>query len=399
VSPARVGGAVRLLSAIVVVILALPAWSSSALAQTDPPSSRSPGSLGLDLPIGDGRSVGAGPSVSVILVEGATGQVLVAQDAQRARPVASTIKLVTALAVTDAVPAGTLIDVGPEVIGVEGAQFGLRPGEQWSVEDLLAALLLRSGNEVALALAVATAGSEEAFVGRMVTVLERLGIDGVRPASSTGLRVGDALSAEQLAVVSRAALAEPRIASIVGLRRATSAGRDTDLGNRNLLIGSYEGANGLKTGFTEAAGHTLAASARRADRELIAIVLGASSEQERLELAARLLDHGFDRTVRQRLGGELELRTGSGRVLLTTPRISITTTPDASIRLAWPARLRGGDAIATVPVEIDRHLTGSIPVVRVDARRPTPGTAALGQGLADGTYTALRAASLAGLLG
>jgi serine-type D-Ala-D-Ala carboxypeptidase (penicillin-binding protein 5/6) len=353
----------------------------------------------LDLPVGDAGFARAGSGLSVLLVEAATGQHLTSQDAQRVRPIASTIKLVTALAVIDAIPPRSLIDVGDEVIGIDGAQFGLRPGEQWSVEDLLAALLLRSGNEVAVTLAVAVAGSERAFIDRMVAVLMRLGIEGVRPGSSTGLLADDAMSAEQLAVVARAALAEPRLASIVGLRSATASGRDVDLANRNLLVGSYEGATGLKTGYTDAAGYTLAASARRDGRELIAIVLGAASEQERLAIAQRLLDHGFDRTEQRQVGGEIELRTGSGRVLLTTPLRSITTTRGASVELGWPTQLRGTDLIDAVTVLIDRRVVGSVAVVRVDARTPHAGTASLGQGLADGTYTALRAASLNGLLG
>jgi D-alanyl-D-alanine carboxypeptidase len=355
----------------------------------------------LELPVGDAAFARAGSGLSVLLVEGSTGQHLVAQDAGRVRPIASTIKLVTALAVVEALPPRSLVDVGEEVVGVDGAQFGLRPGERWSVEDLLAALLLRSGNEVAIALAVAVSGSEDAFLERMDQVLRGLGIEDARPESSTGLRPGDALSAEQLAVVARAALSEPRIATIVGLRRATplGLGRERDLDNRNLLVGTYEGATGLKTGFTEAAGYTLAASARRDGRELVAIVLGAGSEQERLAIAQRLLDHGFERTEPRTLGGALELRTGSGRVLLTTPSVVVTTPLGASLRLAWPSQPRGGDVIETVTVEMERRRVGAMPVVRVDARTPRTGTASLGQGVADGVYTALRSASLSGLLG
>lgn len=353
----------------------------------------------LEVPAADAAVIGAREGLSLLLVEGLSGQVLLAQGTQEVRPVASIIKLVTALAVVAALPPRSLIDVGDEVLGVDGAQFGLRPGEQWSVEDLLAALLLRSGNEVAVALAVAVAGSESAFVDRMADVLMQLGIDGVRPASASGLSIGDALSAEQLATVARAALAEPRIAGVVGLRATTASGRDADLSNRNLLIGRYDGANGLKTGFTEAAGYSLAASARRDGRELIAIVLGAASEQERLVLAERLLDHGFLRTELRTVGGELELRTGAGRVLLATPRTHVTVPIGSGITLGWPALLRGGDQPGQVVVVMDRDSIGALPVVRVNAQERRTGDASLGQGLADGVYTSLRAASLAGLLG
>jgi serine-type D-Ala-D-Ala carboxypeptidase (penicillin-binding protein 5/6) len=380
-------------AALAFVVALLPLGIASA----GPPSADTADRL--EVPAADAASIGAREGLSLLLIEGLSGQVLLAQDARQVRPVASIIKLVTALAVVDALPPRSLIDVGDEVLDVDGARFGLRPGEQWSVEDLLAALLLRSGNEVAVALAVAVAGSESAFVDRMADVLVQLGIDGVRPASASGLALGDALSAEQLGTVSRAALAEPRIATIVGLRATTAAGREADLTNRNLLIGRYDGANGIKTGFTEAAGYSLAASARRDGRELIAIVLGAASEQERLVLAERLLDHGFLRTELRTVGGELELRTGAGRVLLATPRANVTTPIGHDVTLAWPTLLRGADQSGQVAVMLDRRSIGALPVVRVDAQDRRTGDASLGQGLADGVYTSLRAASLAGLLG
>jgi D-alanyl-D-alanine carboxypeptidase len=347
----------------------------------------------------EATTIGGREGLSLLLVEGSSGQVLMAQDAERRRPVASTIKLVTALAVIEALPPGSLIDVGDEVVGVEGALFGLRPGEQWSVEDLLVALLLRSGNEVAVALAVAVAGSEAAFLDDMAAVLGGLDIVGARPASASGLEVGDALTAMELASVSRAALAEPRIASVIGQASSAAAGSGTELRNRNLLVGRYDGATGLKTGFTEAAGFSLAASARRDGRDLVAVVLGAASEQERLMLAERMLDHGYERTVLTTVGGDLELRTGSGRVLLRTPRTPITTPVASTPTVDWPVRLRGGDEVRQVDVLLGRSSIGTLPVVRADARVPRAGTASLGQGLADGVYTALRAASLAGLLG
>jgi D-alanyl-D-alanine carboxypeptidase len=335
--------------------------------------------------------------VSLLLAEGASGHVLVAHDAQRRRPVASTIKLLTALVVVDRIGPGAIVEIGPEVLGVDGASFGLRPGERWTVEDLLVGLLLRSGNEVAESLAVAAAGSSEAFILAMAERLELLGIGGVVPASPTGLERDDALSAEELAIIARSALAEPRIAGIVGLRTAT-VGTGATSQNRNLLIGRYAGATGLKTGFTEPAGHTLVASARRDGRELIAVVLGARTEEERFRLAERLLDHGFTSTSFERFEQRIELRSGAGRVMLAVGPVPVSHLAGREVVALWEPRLRPDDPIRTVALSSGTRGLGSVDVARVDARQIATGTASVGQGIADGVYAGLRAAGLAGSL-
>jgi D-alanyl-D-alanine carboxypeptidase (penicillin-binding protein 5/6) len=337
--------------------------------------------------------------LSLLLVEASDGQHLVAVAEERRRPVASTIKLLTALTVVELLGPGTLITVGREVLGVEGALFGLRPGEVWSVEDLLVALLLRSGNEVAVTLAVAASGSEDAFVRAMERTLERLGVVGVTLGSASGLSEQDAVSAVELAVVARASLAEPRIAGLVGLPTTIVAQGAVDVVNRNLLVGRYGGATGLKTGFTSAAGHTLAASARRDGRELVAIVLGATSEEERLRFAAALLDHGFERTARREVRGTLELRSGSGPVLLSVGGRWLTVETGAELAIDWPVTLRPDDEVAQVGVRLAGQYIGAVDVVRVDARTPTPSGSSLGPAFADAVYTGLRAAGLAGRLG
>ena len=338
------------------------------------------------------------PEVSLLLVEVASGQILVAQDDQRRRPVASAIKLLTALTVVDLVPADTLITVGEEIRNVEGANFGLRVGEVWSVEDLLVALLLRSGNEVAMTLAAAAAGDESRFVGEMGRVLIDLGVAGATIESASGLSPRDELSAQELALVARAALREPRIAGVLGRTSTTIAQGAIPVENRNLLVGRYAGATGLKTGFTSAAGFTLAASASREGRDLVAIVLGATSEEERLRLSAALLDHGFDRTERRQVRGTLELRSGTGPVQFVAGGTTITTDRSSVIDLAWPASLRPDDDLVVVGLRIDGQDVGTVPVVRADARVPARGSN-LGTALAEGIYTSLRAAGLAGALG
>jgi len=357
----------------------------------------------------DPTFIAAPASASLLLVEADTGQVLLARDVERRRPIASAIKLLTALTVIDALPPGSFIVVGDEVTGVTGSSFGLGPGEVWSVEDLLVGLLLRSGNDVALTLAHAVSGSEAAFVTRMEHRLQGLGIEGAELGSPTGLETEDALSALELAVVARAALDEPRIRDVVGRTSVAIAGNASEAENRNLLIGRFDGATGLKTGYTEAAGYTLAASARRDGRELIAVVLGTEGEEQRLTIAAALLEHGFERTEVVSVGGSVVLRTGLGPVQRQVPARPMTIPSGATVSLLWPVTDRPDAVLGAVEVRVGRAVVGALPVQTVDARSASgasgaPGTqalpsdAGLGAALVDGAYAALRAASLTGTL-
>jgi D-alanyl-D-alanine carboxypeptidase (penicillin-binding protein 5/6) len=331
--------------------------------------------------------------LSVILVEGATGQVILARDEDIRRPVASAIKLVTALTVVDRLPVGHLVMIGQEVRGVEGSSYGLRPGEVRDVDDLLAGLLLRSGNDAAVALAVAVAGSEDEFVGLMAEHLRGLGVE-ARPGSASGLDPADALSAAELAIVSRAALAESRIRSIIGVPiLELRAGFSVE--NRNLFLNDTAGATGLKTGFTSAAGYTLAASAQREGRELVAVVLGASDDQQRRTVAARLLEHGFVATRVLPVDRSVTLRTTRGPVRFSTEPSLVTVGVDTALVVDWPVALRPDDVLSEVALRAELLPAGSVGVNRADARRDAP-NGGLGAALAEGVYSALRPFALAG---
>lgn len=370
-----------------------------ALALALPPSAPAPASAQsptdaptvVHRPLGppplDASALGVVAPMSAVLVEAASGQVLASHDADVRRPIASATKLVTALAVIEALPAGSAVTVGEEVRDIEGSSYGLRPGDVRSVEDLLVGLLLRSGNDVAVALAVAVDGSEEAFLARMSRVVMALGID-ARFATASGLDPADALSASELAVVARAALTEPRIRSIVAvpvLMRADGA----RIENRNLFLLDVSGATGLKTGFTNAAGYTLAASAARDGRELVAVVLGAVDDPARRSTAARLVEHGFAATVATGLERSVTLRTASGPVRLATDGTLMTVAVGSTVSVDWPVTLRPDDGLAQVGVRSDGAPAGTVAVVRQDGRRAPEGPG-LGRALAEGVYAALR---------
>jgi D-alanyl-D-alanine carboxypeptidase (penicillin-binding protein 5/6) len=331
--------------------------------------------------------------LSVVLVEASTGQVLVEQNADARRPVASAIKLATALTVIAHLPEGSIVRIGTEVVGIEGSSYDLRPGEVRDVDDLLAGLLLRSGNDAAVALAVAISGSEEAFIERMTDTLGSIGVT-ARPGSSSGLDVDDALTARELAAVSRAALAAPRLRGMLAsMMHELQDG--TVVENRNLFLLDMPDATGLKTGFTSAAGFTLAASARRDGRELIAVVLGAIDDLERRAVAARLLEHGFGATRPVDVERSVSLRTARGPVRFATVRSTIVVDRAADVIVEWPSTLRPEGELVTVALRAGDSEAGSIDVVRLDGRQEVAAPS-IGRALADGVYAAMRPGALAG---
>ncbi len=345
----------------------------------------------------DARTLGVPVGVSAVLVEAASGQVLAAHDADRRRPVASTVKLVTALVAADALPPGTLVVPGEEVLGIEGASAGLRPGEPLTADELLVALLLRSGNDAAAALAVAAAGSEAAFVTSMEARLAALGIE-VDLASASGLSEDDRLSALELAVVARAVLGVPRLAGPAAAPQLVAADGSV-VENRNGLLGVLDGATGLKTGYTAAAGWSLVGSAERDGRTLVAVVLGAVDDAQRIALAAGLLTHGFDATTVLAPRGEVVLRTGRGEVLLRAVAAPLTVPVGSEARPAWPIALDPDAPPGSIPVALDDRPVAVATVTVEDARTGRAGSAGLGAAAATGVYAALRASGSAGLLG
>jgi serine-type D-Ala-D-Ala carboxypeptidase (penicillin-binding protein 5/6) len=328
-----------------------------------------------------------------LLVDAVTGQVLAEQRADERRSVASTIKMLTALAAADRLELDQVVEIGDEVIGVPGASVELEPGERWTVGDLLAGILVRSGNDAAEAVAVAAAGDEAGFLELMEDTARDVGVDLATPLLSvSGLEDDQQLSASDLATLARVLLADPELRVIVGAEEVTLPGREPDE-NRNLLVGDYPGATGVKTGFTEAAGNSLVGSARRGDLELVVVVLGGGPDPERFQDAAALLDHGFESFAPLELSAASTLLVAGGERLLevSDTAVVVPTGADAEIDLPVPVRAPEEDAVAA-SVVVDGASVASIEAT-VTGAAPTPvdGAAALGRAVADGAYAALRA--------
>jgi D-alanyl-D-alanine carboxypeptidase (penicillin-binding protein 5/6) len=172
----------------------------------------------------------------------------------------------------------------------------LRVGEKLPMSELLEALLIKSGNDAAIAIAEHVSGSEHAFVSLMNDKAEELGLDHTRFKNSHGLdERGQYSSARDLAILARYAMTKPAFREIVAKKRARigTGKRSERIESTNLLIGNYTGANGVKTGWTDEAGFSVVDSARRGRVELYAVVLGADGELSRFTDARELLDFGF----------------------------------------------------------------------------------------------------------
>lgn len=276
-------------------------WPAHALAATLPGDrldGQTPSELGVPR--------AALPDVSMksgVLVT-SDGRVVWTRRPLSKRAMASVTKIMTAVVAMEQADPNDIVTVERESLQVGESTSFLRLGQRLKLSELLEALLIKSGNDASIATAQHVAGGEGQFVALMNQKATELGLTRTHFSNSHGLdQEGHYSSAEDLAVLSRYAMSKPAFRRIVGKKRARigSGANATSVENTNLLIGNYEGANGIKTGFTSDAGHSLVASARRGDIELVAVILGTPSEQARFRDARTLLDFGFAHYRPQRL--------------------------------------------------------------------------------------------------
>ncbi len=232
---------------------------------------------------------------AAILVDASTGRVLWEQRAHERRHVASTTKIMTALLALRELRPHDLVQVDKSVPRVPLVREGLRAGELVETWKLLYALLLYSGNDDALALAIAAGGSKWQFVREMNGEAKRLGLRDTHFVSPSGVVDADNYSsAWDLAALTRVAMRNPRFRSIVHTRVKHVSWEAPTFSkiyvNNNRLLGTYPGANGVKTGYTHKSGPCLVASAKRGGVSLIAVVLDSS---DMYTDAKRLLNFGF----------------------------------------------------------------------------------------------------------
>lgn len=245
-------------------------------------------------------------SPSVILMELESGNVLFEKDADTARRPASVTKLMTMLLAFEAIDSGNMalsdtITVSEHAASMGGSQVYLEPGEQQSVEDILKCMIVSSANDAAVAMAEKIGGSEPGFVEMMNQKATELGMTNTHFENACGLEAeGHLMSARDIGILSRELLLNhPTVTKYTtiwmdNITHHTARG-DSEFGlaNTNKFLKKYEGANGLKTGYTSVAGFSMSATAVRNGTTLIAVVMGSSTKDIRYKDAATLLDYGF----------------------------------------------------------------------------------------------------------
>ena len=250
-----------------------------------------------------GAAAAEGPALEIrakgaVLMDLAGGRVLYEQDADEELPIASVTKVMTLLLAFEAMEGGvftpeTVLTCSPEAAAYGGSQIWLEPGEQMSVEDLLKAVAVVSANDACAVLAEAVDGSVEGFVAHMNRRAAELGMAHTRFLDCCGLEDGARSTARDVALMSRALMTHPEVTRYTTIWMDTLREGRSELVNTNKLIRFYDGATGLKTGTTAAAGHCLSATALRGGMGLCAVVLGCATTNDRFGGARKLLDYGF----------------------------------------------------------------------------------------------------------
>jgi D-alanyl-D-alanine carboxypeptidase len=250
-----------------------------------------------------GEDLSAG---AALLVDATSGEVLFAQAAKERRAPASLTKVMTAVVVLERARLTEQVVVGRNAPEAGGHAMGLRPGQRISVGDLLAALLIRSANDAAVALAEHVGRSVSGFAALMNAKARGLGMTDTHFQNPHGLDAADHYTtAYDLAILTRYAFQSPTFAELVRTRQQVITVKAPGPARRqpgrlvakrrvvrshNRLLEAFEGADGVKTGFTSEAGRCLVASAQRGGRRLIAVLL---NDPRRWDDAALLLEYGF----------------------------------------------------------------------------------------------------------
>jgi D-alanyl-D-alanine carboxypeptidase (penicillin-binding protein 5/6) len=314
------------------------------------------------------------------LVVDDTGRLLWARRPGRQLPNASTTKMVTALLAVRRLRLDARVTVSPAAARVGEGGLDLRAGQRYTVRDLLYALLLSSSNDAAVALAERVAGSEAAFVAGMNRLAARLGARRTHFVSAHGLDAPRHYStARDLARIAAQLLANPRLADVVDTPSATisAPGGAMLIENRNVLLETYRGAIGVKTGFTDRAGEVLVAAASRRGRRLVAVAMG--SDDATVD-CRRMLDYGFARLRRSVLlqrgavvgrfvfdpsGSAAATAAGALRGMQHPATVELAFEPAADVR----PPIERGEPVGRATLLASGRVVGSVPAVAAEPLR------------------------------
>jgi D-alanyl-D-alanine carboxypeptidase (penicillin-binding protein 5/6) len=362
--------AARAASLALIVCITLP---SSATAQ--------PGALPLPVP----------PAINArafVLIDYNTGQVLASQAADDRFEPASLTKLMTAYLTFNAIRQKRLmpslvVPVSDHARKAEGSRMFIEQRIPVTVEDLMKGMIIQSGNDASIALAEAVAGGEDAFASAMTREAQRLGMKNTSFMNATGLPDGKHFStATDLAKLAVAIIRDfPEYYSLYSQRDFTY--NKIKQANRNRLLWLDPTVDGMKTGFTDAAGWCLVTSARRGERRLISVVMGAPSESARISESQKLINFGFQFYDNFRLyaarqpvasldvwkGSARQVEAGFEADLVTTLPAGAGPRVKADLESVQPlvAPIAAGQKVGTLKLTLDGRPLAEYPVVALQA--------------------------------
>ena len=321
------------------------------------------------------------------LMEATTGKVIYAENEFSAASPASVTKVMTLLLVCEALAAGKFslsdnVTISSYAASMGGSQVFLEEGERITVEELIKSTVIASGNDSAVALAELTAGSETAFVKLMNNRAIELGLKNTYFENTTGL--DDTTEkhyscAADIARMSRELIKHDIILKYSSTWQDTIRNGDFTLTNTNRLVRYYDGCNGLKTGSTDKAGFCISATAKRGNMQLIAVVMGAKTRDERNQAARELLDYGFanfglfvrgeefieNTNVLSGVKDEIALYSRPFASVLEKSKIS-------SVELVYdipenlPAPIKEGDVVGSIIYKIDGEQFGKSDIYAIE---------------------------------
>ena len=325
---------------------------------------------------------------SAVLMDTATGTVLYEKNSHEKLAPASVTKVMTMLLIMEAIDSGKIrwedmVTASEAAAAKGGSQIYLKVGESMSVSDMVKSIAVSSANDAACAMAEHLAGSESAFVDGMNARAKELGMHDTNFVNCTGLDDGaDAAnhrtSAYDIALMSRELLVKhPDIKKFTTIWMDTVRNGEFGLSNTNKLIRFYSGATGLKTGFTSGAGYCLSATAEREGLELIAVVMGAQTSQERTAACKSMLDYGFanyavvcpkleeEVSVPVRLGstGSVPAVPGEENRLLIDKGLKSGVTTEVSLPESVTAPVAPGQQLGTMVIRSGDRILAEVPLI------------------------------------
>ena len=328
---------------------------------------------------------------SALLMDVATGTILFESNAHEPLAPASVTKVMTMLLIMEAIDSGKIswndtVTTSEAAAAKGGSQVYLKVGETMPVTDMLKSIAVSSANDCACAMAEHIAGSEAAFVDLMNNRAKELGMNDTHFVNCTGLDDSEEAkqhrtSAHDIAVMSRQLLhSHPEIKKFTTIWMDSVRNGAFGLSNTNKLIRFYDGATGLKTGFTSGAGYCLSASALRDGMELVAVVMGAENSQVRFHACKTMLDHGFANyaliapdlcdvgSVPVILGktNSVQPKLGESPSLLIDKGQKSTVTTDVQLEESLTAPVSQGQRLGTMVIRSGEQILKEIPLVAAE---------------------------------